>query len=260
MLFVGIGLSVHAISQIHSTIFYIAPTQANAATHSSLQTDTPLLQYSPEVVVEKDKKEQDVELLKLPEEEEPTLIAFIPDDAPVVTIKTANEDAPSIFTVPFYSQFQDITPAKWKKVSCGIVSLAMLIEFYEPGIVSVDSLLQEGIEAGAYLSNAGWTYKGLIDLSKKYNLTGLAHDYGPLSTDDAFLKLETDLKKGPVMASVHYTFEPTNPIPHLVIINGIEGDVMYYNDPADDEGGGTLSVEKFKKSWKRRYIEFQPAS
>jgi ABC-type bacteriocin/lantibiotic exporter with double-glycine peptidase domain len=78
--------------------------------------------------------------------------------------------------------------------------------------------------------------------------------------DVAFEAFEADLKKGPLMASVHYTFEPTNPIPHLVIINGIKDGEVYYNDPAAKNGGGTITIDKFKKSWKKRYLEFRPTA
>jgi predicted double-glycine peptidase len=160
--------------------------------------------------------------------------------------------------VPFFSQFTDISAPEWKKVGCGIASLAMLIEYYEPGKVSVDTLLKEGINADAYLSSAGWTYAGLIGISKKYGLSGTTHDLGGMSIGGAFSELETALKEGPVMVSVHYTFDPQNPIPHLVIANGIDGDTLYYNDPAEKSGNGSVSVMQFKKAWKQRYIEIRP--
>jgi predicted double-glycine peptidase len=59
------------------------------------------------------------------------------------------------------------------------------------------------------------------------------------------------------MASVHYTFQKSNPIPHLVIINGIENEKVYYNDPAEKNGGGSISVTQFQSAWKKRYIEFR---
>lgn len=86
----------------------------------------------------------------------------------------------------------------------------------------------------------------------------MTHDYKGLTMDDAFAALKKDLDDGPVMASVHYTFKPTNPIPHLVIISGIKNDQIYYNDPADTTGGGHISTEQFKSGWKKRYIEFYP--
>ena len=147
-----------------------------------------------------------------------------------------------------------------KEIGCGIASLAMLIDYYTPGSVNVDTLLDKGISAGAYINNVGWSYAGLIGVSRAYGLTGASHDLGGTSVESAFAKFSEALKKGPVMASVHYTFQPTNPIPHLVIVTGVKGDRLYYNDPALGGAGDSIPVSQFKNSWKKRYIEFWPVS
>lgn len=171
--------------------------------------------------------------------------------------KNNKDESTAVFTVPFYSQFKDITKTEWKKVGCGIASLAMLIEFYEPGSVSVDTLLKEGISAGAYISDAGWSHAGLINLSKKYGLSGGSNDMSGSTMEAAFTKLKTVLKEGPVMVSVHYTFDPKNPIPHLVVINGVSDGKVYYNDPAEKMGGGAISIKQFQSAWKKRYIQIR---
>ncbi len=160
--------------------------------------------------------------------------------------------------VPFFSQFKDITSPKWQKVGCGVASLAMIINFYKNDTVSVDTLLEQGISSGAYLEKAGWTHAGLISLSKKYGLSGESYDFAKLSKTEALKKLQQDLIDGPVMASVHYKFDPKNPIPHLVVIDGIDGDTVYYNDPASTVGQKTIPVSKFLASWKNRYIVIRP--
>jgi predicted double-glycine peptidase len=166
-----------------------------------------------------------------------------------------NDNGSGVFEVPFFSQFTDISAANWKKVGCGIASLAMLIEFHEPDSVTVDGLLAEGIAADAYLSDAGWTHSGLIKLSKKYGLTGSSHDMSGSSMEAAFNQLEEVLETGPVMVSVHYTFDPQNPIPHLVVVNGVQNGQVYYNDPAEKAGEGSIPISKFQSAWKKRYIE-----
>jgi len=161
-------------------------------------------------------------------------------------------------TVPFYSQFRDISSAKWQKVGCGVASLAMVIDFYKPDTVSVNALLNEGIKAGAYLNNAGWTYKGLIQISKPYGLDGKSFDLGKLSKDAAFAQFKEHLNEGPVIASVHYKFDPKSTIPHLVVIDGIRDGVVYYNDPAAKTGGLQISTADFLKAWKKRFIVVRP--
>ncbi len=162
-------------------------------------------------------------------------------------------------SVPFYSQFTDISKTSWQKVGCGIASLGMLIDYYKPA-VSIDTLLNEGINAGAYVDSAGWSHAGLISLAKNYGLTGASHGLAHLTMKEAFATLEEAVAEGPVMVSVHYTFEPTNPIPHLVVVTSIENEAVYYNDPAEPNGNGNISVTKFQNAWKKRYIEIRPVS
>lgn len=169
---------------------------------------------------------------------------------------TTKNATTSVFTVPFYSQFGDITSKTWQKVGCGVASLAMIVGYYTHEYVSVDTLLAQGIKNGAYDNTAGWTYAGLIGLSHRYGLEGVTRDYRSSSMEAALSKLKASLKTGPVMASVHYTFTPSNPIPHLVVVTGITDDKVYYNDPAEQSGHHSISVTKFISSWKKRYIEF----
>jgi predicted double-glycine peptidase len=186
-----------------------------------------------------------------------TEVIYSPQDLVVTTNKI--ESPLTQTNVPFYSQFTDISAVKWQKVGCGIASLAMLIEYYEPGEVSVDKLLDEGIASKAFLEDAGWTHSGLANLVNKYGLKGKPFDYSSNSMESAYAKLNTSLEEGPVMASVFYTFDPKSPIPHLVVINSIDGDIVYYNDPSDKSGNRSISSTKFKKAWKKRFIEVRPA-
>jgi predicted double-glycine peptidase len=175
-------------------------------------------------------------------------------------LRRAQHDV-AVRTVPFYSQFSDISSPEWQKVGCGIASVSMLIEYYNAeSDVDVDALLNKGRAAGYFLSDAGWTHAGLISLARPYGLGGDTYSLADLSADEAFARLTDVLAEGPVMASVHYTFEPTNPIPHLVVVNGVKNGKVYYNDPAEPHGGGSISKEKFQRAWKQRYIEIRPVS
>lgn len=188
------------------------------------------------------------------------LLAFIAVSTPFSAFATTT--TPSVLSipqVPFYSQFANITSPKWQKVGCGITSLAMLIGYYKEETVSVNTLLAEGIKAGAY-SEAGWTYSGLLKVAKRHGLTGSANDLSSSGSSAAFASLITELKNGPVIASVHYKFEPTNPIPHLVVVNAVKNGLVYYNDPAAKSGQKTISVGTFRASWKMRYITIRSTS
>ncbi len=165
----------------------------------------------------------------------------------------------TVAIVPFYSQFTDITSPSWKKVGCGITSLAMVIDFYKPA-VSVNTLLGQGIAMGAYDHNAGWIYSGLIRLGKKYGLDGKSYDLGGSSSKTALAQFKTYLKDGPVIASIHYQFNPESTIPHLVVIDGIDKDIVYYNDPAAKTGEKQISVTRFLAGWKKRFIVLRPVN
>ena len=162
--------------------------------------------------------------------------------------------------VPFYSQFADITAPAWQKVGCGVTSLAMVIDYYTPDAVSVNALLKQGIAAGAYLPSAGWTYQGLISLSKKYGLDGASYSLASLSSQSALEQFKTYVTSGPVIASIHYKFNPKSTIPHLVVVDAIVNDVVYYNDPAAKTGEKTISTSDFLKGWKKRFIVIRPTA
>ena len=161
-------------------------------------------------------------------------------------------------TVPFYSQIKDISDPSWRGVSCGVASLAMLIDYYT-NPVAPDILLAKGIAANAFDDNAGWSHAGLIKLAGEYGLTGETVWLGS-DKQQALAALKAELDEGPVMASVHYTFDYNNPIPHLVVITEIDGEIGRYNDPAEEAGGGAVPLDKFASSWKNRYIKIRPSA
>lgn len=173
-------------------------------------------------------------------------------------VASVESDGAAVPSVPFFSQFRDIHAAEWQKIGCGVASLAMIIEFYHPGTVSVDTLLREGIASGAYLKNVGWVHRGLALLGERYGLKGTTYDLSNLDMASAFAEFEALLRDGPVIASVFYKFDPKSTIPHLAVIDGIDGDRVFYNDPAASVGGKEISVTDFKKGWKKRFIVIRP--
>ena len=246
----GTGSLVHSSLHIPHASLLVTEAAEGSMVHRTILIGTS---SSPVLVEEQILKSE--QLLAKAEVKE------IKKKTPKASTKKSAKAFSKVFSVPFYSQFTDITSPTWKKSGCGVTSLAMLIDFYKPGTVKLNTLLKEGINAGAYIESAGgWTYAGLIGISKKYGLGGKAYDMKDSSMETAFGELTSALKKGPVMASVHYTFDPKNPIPHLVVINGVKDGMVYYNDPAEKAGAGSISISKFQKSWKKRYIEIRPLS
>lgn len=172
---------------------------------------------------------------------------------PIVNIPATVAD------VPFHSQLSEIQSTVWKNRGCGITSLAMIIDFYSPETVSVNKLLGQGIAAGAYINNAGWSHAGLINVSRSYGLDGIAYDLSKASSANAFTQLKTQLKEGPVIVSVYSGFDPKTRLPHLLVLEGIDNDTIYYNDPATKIAGQRkISSANFMKGWKKRFIVIRP--
>ena len=136
----------------------------------------------------------------------------------------------------------------------------MVIEYYKPETVSVNVLLGQAITSGAYDTDAGWIHKDLVTLSKKYGLDGKTYDVSALGKDEAFVAFKKHLDTGPVIVSVHYKFNPQSKIPHLVVIDGMDDNLIYYNDPAQKTGEKTISKAQFLKGWKERFIVLRPAT
>jgi uncharacterized protein YvpB len=187
------------------------------------------------------------------------MLFFVPPPAVPAQIALSAQSS-TITVVPFYSQFTDIQSPKWQKVGCGVTSLAMLIDFYKPDTVSVNTLLKQGIAAGAYDPKGGWITAGLIQLAKQYGLTGTRYDLSKTDTQTALAKLKDVLADGPAMLSVHYKFDPKSTIPHLVVVNAISDGVAYYNDPAAKSGGKQISVADLLKGWKKTMLVIRPAN
>jgi ABC-type bacteriocin/lantibiotic exporter with double-glycine peptidase domain len=59
---------------------------------------------------------------------------------------------------------------------------------------------------------------------------------------------------------VHYKFDPKSTIPHLVVVDGIVGGVVYYNDPAAKTGEKQISTADFLKGWKKKVIVVRPVA
>ncbi len=169
---------------------------------------------------------------------------------------TTKKDA----SVPFYSQFKDISSSKWQKVGCGITSLAMILDYYSDEDISVNSLLKEGIRAGAYENNAGWTYDGLIFVAKKHGMNGTWYDMRTSTGAAALAEMEKFTADGPVIASVHYKLDPKNPIPHLIVVTAVVGSTIHYNDPAAKSGDKTITTKDFLNAWKKRFIIVRPGA
>ena len=167
----------------------------------------------------------------------------------------------AVFGAPKLSQRIDVKSKYWKSRSCGIVSLKMIMDYWKKpaGGVGLAALIQNGVKIGAHDKRHGWRHKGLVNLAKKYGYQGQNYDWFKNSPQKAFLKLTKKIGV-PAIASIHSGLNPKKP-GHLVVITGIRGKKIYYNDPDSAKRkhvAKVASIEKFLRGWKRRIIIVRP--
>jgi len=160
-----------------------------------------------------------------------------------------------ILEVPHRIQYYDIDDDKWQGRSCGIVSLAMVLEYY--GIqVGMDELIKLGLEKNGYINKIGWKHQIICDLAKHYGLEACRTEED--TVDSLMEALE---QNEPVIISIHKNFEPENG-GHLTVLNGYfvsNQELMgfYVNDPVGasyKHQNQFIKLEKFLCGWKKRAI------
>lgn len=172
------------------------------------------------------------------------------------------------YEIPFYSQLADIQKQAWQYRGCGITALKMVLAYWNhrndlyqnPPLWS---LLKTGLRIGAYLPNVGWSHSGLVNIARHYSYDGFNQDSFKLTAENAFSRLVNDMKFGPIMASVYNGFDPDKGGGHIVVVTGIENDIVFINDPfewSERDGAKAMAVSVFLKSFKRRWIAVYPKS
>lgn len=168
--------------------------------------------------------------------------------------------------VPEYSQFLDVDKEEWKNRSCGIVSLSMVMNYFNyhfGGAILTHWLIERAMERGdCYLDGIGWKHSGLISLAKEFDFEGERFDFYDQPNKKALKKFFCLLEKGPVIVSVFNGFNPKNKGGHLVVAKGYEKSnghtTIFINDPAtrdkSEKKSLVISLKNFTKGWKRRFI------
>ncbi len=177
--------------------------------------------------------------------------------------------------VPPLSQHTHIRNKNWKTKTCGIVGLCMISEYFDKKIPR-EQLLKLGLklnftyknkEYSAYSPEFGWNNWGLVHLAEKFNFKGIVYDWSidndhckKLNKKPAFQKLKNYLKKYPILASIYLNFNPKKG-GHLVVITGISGTKISYNDPDSKikkQIPKSVPIKKFLTGWKKRIIIIHP--
>ena len=171
------------------------------------------------------------------------------------------------FDVPFLSQYEGIRDSDWQWRGCGIVSLAMVLHYWhavDPANrnAGVTELLERGRELGAYREGIGWSHAGIAELARQYGYRAYNRDLAPngrtpMSVSEALEELRRDVSHGPVLASVFEGLDPERGGGHIVVVTGMDDDLISFNDPEQNverEGRRILAIRSFGRAFKRRTI------
>jgi len=163
-----------------------------------------------------------------------------------------------LIDVPHLVQYYNIDDDIWRERSCGIVSLAMIFDYYDVKF-DLNNLIQEGLDANGYIDDVGWKHDAVVDLAKKYGFESHRTE------DETIENLVKEIDDNrPLIASIHKNFDPKEG-GHLIVVNGYfetEGNLegFYVNDPIGEQykhKNQFIAVEKFLQGWKKRAIYFK---
>lgn len=194
-----------------------------------------------------------------------------------------------ILDVPYYSQRLDVKDSFWQPRSCGIVALAMAMDYvrarkiirasyiYKNRFGSNDTaanqkrardilkkLINEGVAMGVRDPKYGWIHDGLVMLAKRHGFKKSFRkefDFGSRTSNNVALSyMIALLKLGiPILASVRFKSSG-----HLVLLTGysylgvghLSG--FFYHDPNSRSrkvgAHKFISTSEFLKKWKGRLI------
>lgn len=174
--------------------------------------------------------------------------------------------------VPRLSQHKDVGIQAfdnfWQKRGCGIVSLVMVLKYFRPSIPTktIDELIMKGLEKECYIQGIGWKHQGIVELANDFGFIGKTFDLANTENEKAFELFMKELEKQPVIVSIHKDFKTTNG-GHLAVATGFKETMnklsLGINDPdckSKKWVGRTVSAERFKIGWKKRFIVIKPAN
>lgn len=167
-----------------------------------------------------------------------------------------------LIELPHLMQCYDIDDAFWQERSCGIFSLAMVLEHY--GIhVGIKDLINIGLKKEGYIKNIGWKHQVIVDIAIDFGLAAKRTE------DDSPKNLIEAIDRGdPVIVSIFKHFNNKNG-GHLVVLNGYfmdsDGELMgfYINDPIGASfkyKNRFIKINQFANGWKKRAIYIRKSS
>lgn len=120
-------------------------------------------------------------------------------------------------SVPYYSQFVDVSDPFWMLRACGAVCFKEVVEFYGVVVPDIVSLCQEAREKGGYDMSNGWGHDYLVQKARELGLDAVRKE-GLESVGDITEALDLG---SPVIISVEKrVLEQTRF--HMIVVVGYE--------------------------------------
>lgn len=172
-------------------------------------------------------------------------------------------------TVPYYSQYLDVTDEMWKSRACGVVCLKILLESKGVRTSSLDEMIGQGCAIGAH-GEWGWKHDGLVALGKQYGakLSRAEWRKSDAKTPDELNEegiqfLISELRAGrPVIVSAVKKFQEDDKF-HMVVLTGFDekdgaATGFYYHD-SDTQARGEgenlfVPMDIFRSKWRKMVI------
>jgi hypothetical protein len=150
---------------------------------------------------------------------------------------------------------------EWAPRACAICSLWMILKGHDPQFaLSPEQLLQEGIAAGGYIQNVGWSHRAITELAGRH---GLNMEYAQkffYTSDEKEAGMDFIAERlgvgMPVIASIFHELNPAKG-GHMVVVRGIKkfgGAIIGFDiqDPDPTWRGPRyfLNREEFVSGWR----------
>jgi len=128
-------------------------------------------------------------------------------------------------SVPYYSQFIDISDSFWMIRACGAATLKMVAEYHEVTTPDLVTLCNEAKERNGYHMTNGWVHDYLVTKAKEFGLEAYRKE-GITSFEEI---KETLLQGTPVIVSVEKRVLEQARF-HLIVLVGYEDGMIFYHE------------------------------